>query len=133
MGEGRKDYSAGIMSEGSTAGRDMVFFIENGGIALAGDAIGTCYEYIVPIGKRLWIGRIDITTNSTAFNDAYIQITGFGDIMIWFESLYTYVFAEVGCCKLNAGDEIKVWVGNRDNIERDFFGTLVGFLESIIA
>lgn len=130
MAEGHRDYTQGYILERSSSGRYSTLFWDNDTATIDADESVNVYNYDVPEGSILWIGIIDVCTDSPKMSNISL---GLADTSIGFKFMenYRYDFGSIGGIYLSAGDNLQVSLHNNDEVSHDYYVTIYGYLESI--
>ena len=133
MASGRRDYTWGFLNEAAIEGRHIDSFIRNDGAVIVAGGQAFLYKYTVPADYKLLINRVFFYTTSRVRNFGIIEINTYAKAQIYFAEDYCFVFSDQNPFCVNEGEEIEIVCHNYDEIDANFYVTLVGILESLIS
>ena len=131
MSVGRRDYTWGFLNESATEGRyteSFVQFMQGSALTLTW---GTLFSYSIPTGYRLSINRINVAAAGPMNNALLVKESTTNRIMAYFTGSYDCVISEKNPLYFAAGKSLIVQVYNFDEITVNYFGSVIGALESI--
>ena len=133
MASGRRDYTWGFLNEAAVEGRYTESFMKQGEDTVMAGATAVPYTYTVPVGYRLTVNRIDISTESRVRNIALILLGVDVVSMHYFSDNYSLVFSDQNPYYIAAGEGLSVQCINQDEITSVFLCTVTGSLMELIS
>jgi len=132
MAVGRRDYTWGFLNEAASEGRYTESFIEYFGTGISAGATVQLYAYTVPAGHRLTINRIILSTNSRIINK--VTIFRYPNVLIfmYFTENYDLIFSDQNPVYFAAGERVVITCNNLDEVSYNFYGNIIGSLQSLI-
>lgn len=131
MAVGRADYQAGVVpiKSGYSLMQSPYVNYESDDIASSSDDSLCAYE--CPVGYRLQITGIRLTTNSPSIDYCYLYIGATVIVFYYWDMLLIDNYPDGGSILVNAGEIVNLRITNRSDITKTFGGTIIGLLEQI--
>lgn len=133
MATGRRDYTWGFLNEAAGEGRYRGPFNSYFSSLLSPYTSVSLYQYTVPVGKKVSVNTVYITTDSFFRSIVYFY-RGEEEIgRIYFSVNYCFDFSDINPIVFEAGEIIKVRVYNGDEVAAIFVGNVIGVIEDVIS
>ena len=131
MAVGRRDYTWGFLNEAAVEGRYSATWVKAFGASINSGENAYLYLYVVPVGYRLVVNRIDISTNSRIVNVVSIGLPPGSPGYIYFSDNYCFMFSDQNPLYVEAGNSIFIVAYNQDEIACYFYGILTEVLQQL--
>lgn len=132
MASGRPDYTDGYIKEQSIVGREKSIFYEGGVKDWGAGLGGILYQYQVDPGYDLWVGRVDITTDSPSPYVAEVYFTPHAEVYWITSGHFIYDLGEMGMLRVEEEEFFYLYVINMDrDVSVKFRSVVIGFLEKL--
>ena len=131
MAKGRRDYTWGFQSEVSTEGRYCESFIPSYTTNIGPQLNIQIYSYTVPVGKKLTINTVAITSSAREVIRFEFYVRGSFVLYINFSDYFTFNFSDQNPIVLAAGDIMCVRIYNPLDYTVQVWGSIICNLETI--
>ena len=131
MSTGRRDYTWGFLNEAAVEGRFTESFTKYASGSIGAGAVLYLIDYVIPVGYRLTINRIEASTVSRVINRFGVFVDGVAIIYHYFSENYSFVFSDQNPLYVSAGKTLRVQCMNLDEVPYYFFGSVIGSLQQL--